>query len=201
MYFFILMVFIQSRALFHFWFNLEKNGGFFFRVSVVLNLLFLFSLILKIILSPELLFGHLKLKKAIEKNSKMDNERETMKMIKNKIVKINHLHYIRDKQINEYFEGKNLECLLILLENQNTFININSLDEIFISEFKTSVVTLKKRREQSLKAIKFALSYRLNIPEESIFIQSNDEIDKRIKLIKLNPEVLFEQTDLSRSKV
>ena len=112
------------------------------------------------------------------------------------IVKINHLHYIRDKQINEYFEGKNLECLLILLENQNTFININSLDEIFISEFKTSVVTLKKRREQSLKAIKFALSYRLNIPEESIFIQSNDEIDKRIKLIKLNPEVLFEQTDL-----
>jgi len=195
------MALIEIRALVHFYFNLENNGGFFFGVSITLNLLFLFSLIFKIILSPELLFGYSKLKTAIEKNSEMDTERETIKIIKNKIVKINHLYYIRDKPIDEYFTGKNLECLLILLDNQNTFLNISSLDAIFISEFKTSYVTLKKRRQQSLKGIKFALSHRLNIPEESIFIQSTEEIDKRIKLIKLNPEVLFEQTDLSRSKV
>ena len=197
----ILMALIEIRALVHFYFNLEKNGGFFFGVSITLNLLFLFYLIFKIILSPEVLFGYSKLKTAIEKNSEMETDWEPIKIIKNKIVKINHLYYIRHKPIDEYFTGKNLECLLILLDNQNTFLNINSLDAIFISEFKTSYVTLKKRRQQSLKGIKFALSYRLNIPEESIFIQSTEEIDKRIKLIKLNPEVLFEQTDLSRSKV
>lgn len=193
---FIFMTLLEIRALVHLYFNLENNGGFFFVVSIALNLLFLFFLIFKIILSPELLFGYSKLKTAIEKNSEMDTERETIKIIKNKIVKINHLYYIRDKPIDEYFTGKNLECLLILLDNQNTFLNINSLDAIFISEFKTSYVTLKKRRQQSLKGIKFALSYRLNLPEESIFILSTEEIDNRIKLIKLNPDVLFERIDL-----
>lgn len=188
-FFFIAMVFIESRALIHFCFNLETEDGILFGVSITLKIIFLSVILIKVLMSPEILFGYPKLQKSL-KNSDHDTESNEESKITHKITIINSNYYMREKPLTEFFKDKHLECLLILLNNRNSFININSLDTIFISEFKTSVVTLKKRREQSLKELKIALSFRLDIPEVSIFIQASDQIDKRIKLIKLNPEVL-----------
>ena len=187
--FFILMVFIETRATLHFCFHLETNTGILFGISETLKVLLLSFLIFKVLTNPEILFGYPKLKKAL-KNSEIDTESDTGSEINNRIVKINNHYYLKDNPIEDFFKDKNLECLLLLLNNHNRFINLNSLDTLFISEFKTSVPTLKKRRQQSIKGIKLVLSFRLDIPEESIFIEAPHEIDKRIKLIKLNSELL-----------
>lgn len=191
--FFIIITLIEIRALVHFNFNLENNNGMFFGVSIILNLLFLFSLVFKIISSPEILFGYLKLKKSIEIYSDGNTERASRNKINRRIIESDYHYYINDRPIEDFFEDKDLECLRILLNNTDKFLNINSFDSIFISQFKTHVITLKKRRQQSLTGIKFALSNRLGIPEESIYIYANDNLDKRIKLIKLNPDILSEE--------
>jgi len=191
--FFIIITLIEIRALVHFNFNLENNNGMFFGVSIILNLLFLFSLVFKIISSPEILFGYSKLKKSIEIYSDGNTERASRNKINRRIIESDYHYYINDRPIEDFFEDKDLECLRILLNNTDKFLNINSFDSIFISQFKTHVITLKKRRQQSLTGIKFALSNRLGIPEESIYIYANDNLDKRIKLIKLNPDILSEE--------
>lgn len=184
--FFILISLVQFQSTIHFCFELEEKNNIYTRFSFYFKMVIAVLLSLKLLTSPEIIFGYPKLAKSLKKNSDSDATSE----INNKIIQINNEYFIRGITIDEYFTGKNLECLRILLDNKDTFIPVNSFDELFISEFKTSVVTLKKRREQSLKAITFALSYRLNVPEEFIFITTPYEIDKRMKLIKLNPDLL-----------
>jgi hypothetical protein len=53
-----------------------------------------------------------------------------------------------------------------------------------------SLPTLKKRRDICLKDINYQLSVLLAVPSETIFIESKEEQDKRIKKIKINPELI-----------
>ena len=184
--FFIILV--NLRALVHFVFDIEDHGGLFANVSSILKLVFVFLIIFKILISPEILFGYSKLKKAV--NSDSEGEVGSMSSVENKILEINSKYYLRDKPIEDYFEGKTLECLLFLLTHNSEFVLVSSLDDLFESEYKASLPTLKKRREQSLKEIRFLLSFRLYVPVDSIFIETRDEVDKRIKMIKFNPELL-----------
>jgi hypothetical protein len=181
--FFIIL--IDLRSLIHFLFDLENNGGIFSTLSSFAHLAFLFLLNLKVLTTPELLFGYAKLKKSLTGDAEEEDASD------NRIVLINNQFYLKNKPIHNYFEGKTLECLLFILKSENEFVNLISLDDIFVSEYKASLPTVKKRREQSIKEIKFLLSFRLEVPLDAIFIESRDEIDKRIKLIKINPDLLL----------
>lgn len=184
--FFIFSVLIMLRALAHFCFNFENNGGLLSEASFMIKIGLLFFVLLKIVTSPELLFGYPKIHKSLSLDSESDSEMDT----ENVILKINNEYYLKDKPIEDYFEGKTLECITLLLNNHGDFVNLNSLDDLFISEYKASFATVKKRREQSIKEMKFLLSFRLDVPFDDVFIESRDDIDKRIKLIKINPELL-----------
>ena len=76
------------------------------------------------------------------------------------------------------------------LNNTHQFIRLNTLDDIFKSDSYTSPPTLKKRRDKCLKDIEYKLSFKLNISENTVFIFSSEQDDKRIKRIKLNPDIV-----------
>jgi hypothetical protein len=108
---------------------------------------------------------------------------------KNKIVKINNDFYIKDIAVRDYFNGKDLELFLCFLRNKEEYLDLNTLDDIFISDVNVTTIALKKRREQSYKLIKDRLSIILDMPIGEIFIESLDDSDKRIKKIKLNAKL------------
>ena len=182
--FFTLIVLIDLRALIHFCFDLENKGGIFADISLLLKIILVFLIVLRIFTSPEILFGYTKLEKTLSRGSESETE------INDRIVFTKNQYYIKNKPIQDYFDGKTLECLMIILGSKDEFLPINSLDDLFVSEFKASSTTVKKRREHSIKEIKLVLSTRLQFPIESVLIESPDDIDKRIKRIKLNPEIL-----------
>ena len=182
--FFIFMVLIDLRALIHFCFDLENKGGIFAYISLMFKIILVFLIVLRIFTSPEILFGYTKLEKTLSRGSESETE------INYRIVFTKNQYYIKNKPIQDYFDGKTLECLMIILGSKDEFLPINSLDDLFVSEFKASSATVKKRREHSVKEIKLVLSTRLQFPMESVLIESPDDIDKRIKRIKLNPEIL-----------
>ena len=183
--FFIFMLLINLRGLLNFCFDLDQQGGLFAEVSSTLQLFFILIILFLALTSPEFLYGYPKLKKSIT------NDSEYSLVSENKIVKLDNQFYINDKLIDNYFEGRTLECLLIILNNGNEFVALNSLDDHFTSDFRASLPTVKKRREHSIKEIKFTLSFKLDVPVESVFIESRDDIDKRIKIIKINPDLLL----------
>jgi len=148
------------------------------------KIILVFLIVLRIFTSPEILFGYTKLEKTLSRGSESETE------INDRIVFTKNQYYIKNKPIQDYFDGKTLECLMIILGSKDEFLPINSLDDLFVSEFKASSATVKKRREHSVKEIKLVLSTRLQFPMESVLIESPDDIDKRIKRIKLNPEIL-----------
>ena len=180
--FFLLLINIRATLLFCF--DLETKGGIFSLISLLFSFVFVLFINLKALSTPEILFGYAKLKKSISEETEAEEASD------NRILLINDQFYLKSKPIHDYFEGKTLECLLVILESGSEFVNLNSLDDIFVSEYKASFATVKKRREQSIKEIKFLLSFRLEVPLDAVFIESRDEIDKRIKLIKINPELL-----------
>jgi len=184
--FVVFVIIIILRALVHFCFEIEENGGLLSEASFTIKIGLFFLVLLKILTTPEILFGYPKLKKSLSHDSETHAE--------NVILKINNEFYLKDKPIKDYFEGKNLDCLLLILDSGSEFVNLNSLDDIFVSENKASLPTVKKRREHCIKEIKYILSFRLDVPVDSIFLESRDEIDKRIKLIKINPELLEPKT-------
>ena len=135
----------------------------------------------KVFVTPEVLFGYLKLKKALTNDPEIK--------MGNKIVKRGNGYYIRDESIENYFEGISLKCLVLLLGRRNEFIYITDLDGLFESEFNSSLPTVKKRRDKCLKDIKQVLAVRLDVPVEATLIRASDESDKRVKMIKINPEL------------
>jgi len=184
--FVVFVVTLMLRASIHFCFPIEENAGFLTEASFTIAMGLFFLVLLKILITPEIIFGNTKLKKSLSHYSDKDSEIYA----ENVILKMNNEFYLKDKPIKDYFEGKNLDCLLLILDCGSEFVNLNILDDIFVSENKASLRTVKKRREQSIKEIKLLLSFRLDTNVDSIFIESRDEIDKRIKLIKINPELL-----------
>jgi len=111
-------------------------------------------------------------------------------IIENKIVKSDGKYYLRGNLIHDYFEGHDLELLLMFLDHEGEYLNLNILDDVFISSGKYSLPTIKKRREQSIKLIKGHLSIGLNVSKDLIFVEFREHNDKRIKMIKFNPDLL-----------
>jgi hypothetical protein len=179
-FFFIFFILISVRALIHFNFDIAFGLSeiAFSSIKLVLWLLIL----IKVLATPEILFGYQKLKKSLADDPELK--------LDNRIIKLNDDYFLKNQRVEDYFKEKTLECLLILLNNNNEFILISDLDDLFLSKYYVSLPTLKKRRDICLKDINYQLSVLLAVPSETIFIESKEEQDKRIKKIKINPELI-----------
>jgi len=85
----------------------------------------------------------------------------------------------------------NFNILKVFLKNKNTFVPINSLNDILSGNGNDeNYTTTNKRRERVLKDLTFELSIRLNLDKDSIFVTRSSDADKRIKEIKLNIDIV-----------
>lgn len=180
--FFICMILINFRALLHFCFDFDSIGGLTSQFSAIMKTIFWLVILFIVLTTPEILFGYEKLRKSIS------NDPE--KISGNQIMKRGTEYYLNNKSMDSYFKGKSLECLVFLLDNNKQFIQLSELDGLFDSEFHTTLPTIKKRRDLCLKEIQQVLSTRLDVPVDSTIVKSSDDSDKRIKMIKINPELL-----------
>jgi hypothetical protein len=67
--------------------------------------------------------------------------------------------------------------------------DIIALNEFFEDD-SSSHTAQKKRRETTLKALREKLSFLLQVPIDSVFLESRDLKHKRVKLFVINPAIL-----------
>ncbi len=97
--------------------------------------------------------------------------------------------FIGDRMINTELTLLEFRILKKFIELKDTPIDIVALNELFEDE-NTSHAAQKKRRETTLKTLREKLAFFLNIPQDSILLETRDSKDKRIKLFVLNPEII-----------
>jgi hypothetical protein len=136
--FFVFTILVNLGGLFNFSFDLDQKLGLLAEISSTFHFFFILVILFLALTSPEFLYGYPKLKKSIT------NDSEYLLVYANKIVKLDKQFYINDKLIDNYFEGKTLECLLHILNNGNEFMALNSLDDYFTSDDRVSLPTVKK---------------------------------------------------------
>lgn len=79
--------------------------------------------------------------------------------------------------------------LKLFVNNQNQYISFAVLNEVINEGIgEQNYITLNKRRERVINELTAELSNKLKIEKKSIIITRKNEIDKRIKEIKLNVE-------------
>ena len=93
-----------------------------------------------------------------------------------------------------YYDGHSLsnlvaleeKILLYLIENNNQFIQLNQLNSFFELDKKENFSAIIKKRDLVFTTLVFKLSAILKVDEEYLILKQKNEIDKRIKEIKLN---------------
>jgi hypothetical protein len=97
--------------------------------------------------------------------------------------------FIGERMINTELTLLEFRILKKFIELKDTPIDIVALNELFEDE-NTSHAAQKKRRETTLKTLREKLAFFLNVPQESVILETRDSNDKRIKLFVLNPDIL-----------
>lgn len=93
-----------------------------------------------------------------------------------------------------YYDGKpiaNLEVLEekilhYLIVNSHQYIQLNQLNTYFEGDKQDNFNTIIKKRDLVISALVFKLSAILKVAEDHLILKQKNEIDKRIKEIKLN---------------
>ncbi len=93
------------------------------------------------------------------------------------------------KTISHSFDPMELKLLALFFENESQGIEISLINDI-VNQDNPSIDTLKKRRENLVRELKSKISKDCKIPVEMVLIEEKNAIDKRIKIMKLNPVVL-----------
>lgn len=89
------------------------------------------------------------------------------------------------------FNELQFEVLKVFLTHKNTFFTLNTLNDVLSSGLNPeNHVTINKRRERVLKELAFELSNLLQLEKDTIFMTRSSELDKRIKEIKLNIDIV-----------
>lgn len=78
------------------------------------------------------------------------------------------------------------DLLSLFISNKDKGIEIHQINDLLIFG-DPSMETLKKRREQLLKVVKFKLSKHFNIELNEVFLEERMSTDKRMKIMFLNP--------------
>jgi hypothetical protein len=97
--------------------------------------------------------------------------------------------FIGERMINTELTLLEFRILKKFIELKDTPIDIVALNELFEDE-NTSHAAQKKRRETTLKTLREKLAFFLNVPQETVILETRDSNDKRIKLFVLNPDIL-----------
>jgi hypothetical protein len=116
---------------------------------------------------------------------------------KNKTIK-RQIIYERKKDVFLYKKKKpinlnnvNFNVLKVFLKNQNNFFPINTLNDVLSPNIgEENYTTTNKRRARMIKDLSFELSNILNLDKDSIFITRSSDVDRRIKEIKLNIDIV-----------
>lgn len=89
------------------------------------------------------------------------------------------------------FNELQFEVLKVFLTHKNTFFTLNTLNDVLSSGLNPeNHVTINKRRERVLKELAFELSNLLQLEKDTVFMTRSSELDKRIKEIKLNIDIV-----------
>ena len=134
-----------------------------------------FLLILSIVCLFVFLFNKYKSnKKKLKKQIIYKSKDDLFFSIKNAPIKLNKMPF---------------NILKLFVNNQNQYISFALLNEVINEGIgEQNYITLNKRRERVINELTAELSNKLKIEKKSIIITRKNEIDKRIKEIKLNVE-------------
>lgn len=97
--------------------------------------------------------------------------------------------------VNNSFDPMELKLLELFYKNENQGIEISFINDI-VNQDNPSIDTLKKRRENLVRELKNKISKECKIPVETVFLEEKSVLDKRIKIMKLNPIVFKKYTGL-----
>ena len=76
--------------------------------------------------------------------------------------------------------------LVFMLDYQENYILLDKVNELFAkNDTDESHITINKRRDQSLKKLRFKLSTLLEVPENQVIVEQRIAVDKRVKEIRL----------------
>lgn len=108
------------------------------------------------------------------------------------------LVYVQKYQIVK-FKGRELlmleplekKVLLFLIERMNAYTLLNDLNDLFLEEgTQLSQAALIKKRDTTLVALSGILEQILNVPQEEILLKKKSDLDKRVKLIRINHKMV-----------
>jgi hypothetical protein len=120
------------------------------------------------------------------------------KNIQNKLKQFNGIFYNQQKELF-FYKGKNIsvfdeqekKLLLYLLEQNNQFVSLNNLNQLFENNNQPETISATvKRREQAVLRLLAKVSKITGIDEKSLIVERKNSEDKRIKDLKILPNLL-----------
>lgn len=120
------------------------------------------------------------------------------KKIQNKMKPFNGILYNQEKELFLYkskpitvFDEQEKRLLLYLLEQNNQFVSLNNLNQLFENSNQPETISATvKRREQTVARLLAKVSKITGINEKELIIERKNSEDKRIKDLKILPDLL-----------
>ncbi|MEY2692377.1 MAG: hypothetical protein RIT03_767 [Bacteroidota bacterium] len=89
------------------------------------------------------------------------------------------------------FEDQEVKIVLYLLDNLNQYVSLNELNQLFENNGNTETISaIVKRREQAVSGLLTKVSRLTGIEEKELILERKNSKDKRIKDLKLLPNLL-----------
>ena len=120
------------------------------------------------------------------------------KKIKSKLKPFNGIIYNQEKELFFYkgkpiaiFDELEKRLLRYLLEQNNQFISLNNLNQLFENNGNAETISANvKRREQTVSRLLANVSKITGIEEKELIVERKNSEDKRIKDLKILPNLL-----------
>ncbi len=99
--------------------------------------------------------------------------------------------FLCQRKIITHFEENEKKVLHFLLKNNDQFVSLNQLNELFENPAQTETLSaIIKRREQAINGLLNKVSKLTGTPEEELLLERKNVEDKRIKDLLLLPQLL-----------
>ncbi|MGV1011063.1 MAG: hypothetical protein ACOYBS_01340 [Flavobacterium sp.] len=120
------------------------------------------------------------------------------KKIQNKMKPFNGILYNQEKELFFYkskpitvFDEQEKRLLLYLLEQNNQFVSLNNINQLFEHSYQPETISATvKRREQTVTRLLTKVSKITGIDEKELIVERKNSEDKRIKDLKILPNLL-----------
>lgn len=120
------------------------------------------------------------------------------KNIMNKLKPFNGIIYNKQKEIFLYknkpvaiFDEQEKKLLIYLVEQNNQFVSLNNLNQLFENNNQPETISATiKRREQTVSRLLSKVSKITGLDEKELLIERKNSEDKRIKDLKILPNLL-----------